>query len=180
MQINLFEKKKKTILFAFSRYEKCVSSLINFRFSIDFHSIGTQALETQSWPNKIWMWNWKKYSAGNVGVSLYTINKNWWHDMTFVWFLFSVYCFVWCYFVLNNIPWHLRPWWASPWSNEPQWSQKLGVINVYPCHLCGFSTACVRRNNAYKFWVFDFFVCYIFHFFFSFGKYKHNSNMIGK
>lgn len=54
--------------------------------------------------------------------------------------------YVWRRFSFGIVPWHFRPWWASPCSNEPQWSQKLGVINVYPCHLCGFRTAYTRKR----------------------------------
>lgn len=50
-------------------------------------------------------------------------------------------------FAINTVPWHLRPWWASPCKSDPQWSQKLGVINVYPCHLCGFRTAYIEKDS---------------------------------
>lgn len=31
---------------------------------------------------------------------------------------------------------HFIPWWMSPYSNEPQWSQKVGLEYVWILNLC--------------------------------------------
>lgn len=81
---------------------------------------------------------------------------DWLRVLVFYFFYFS---FLSIFFVFDMIPWHFMPWWMTPQRRLPQWSQKVGLLQVCCLNWCFVRVSCVitplhrahtRRLSGYR------------------------------